>query len=175
MDREQFNVGIYAAIAKLSVRFKPKSAQKDYEGIQNTEFSDAFLLELRETLLADYDLQFSWELVQALWGWGPCQQTVAFLESMGIQRSGEGFWGFYLDGLIGAGWARRALFEIYSLCHEKRELSWARVAYGRLPEVWRLLKLRGFVWKDSDGVDSLCRRLSMRPSRRLEGVLLSGE
>ncbi len=174
MSKDNFYRIIYSALAKLSQGFKPQDKAQVFSNVENTEIDQDILELLKAKLFEKHDLRFVWSLVQSLWGERPCMQSAQFLESIGLQRSDTGYWGFYLDSLINAGYSRKALHEIKSTCKEKKDLEWARVAYRRLPSIWQALKVQGFRWSEADGVDALSQQLSVRPKITLSGTWLSG-
>jgi hypothetical protein len=116
-------------------------------------------------------LAIKWDLVQGLWGGAPDRACALVLEELGLTRATPGFWGLYLDALIAGGNARKALVEINRALVERPHLTWARLAWARLPLVWSALGVRGWTWAEDEGVTALLARLAERPRPKLAGLV----
>jgi hypothetical protein len=81
----------------------------------------------------------------------------------------------HLDALTQSGQARRALVEARRGLLANPQLLWARVAWARLPEIWRRLGVSGFAWREEDGVPALLERLAVRPRPKLAGMILAAD
>jgi hypothetical protein len=114
-----------------------------------------------------------WDLCQGLWGETQDAECVHTLEHLALTRASVGFWGLYLDALIASGRARRALAEVQAHLGVAKSLDFAVVAWRRLPVIWDALGMRGFAWREEDGVGALIVRLSERPRPKLAALLAS--
>jgi hypothetical protein len=112
-----------------------------------------------------------WDVIYALWGFAPDACCAAVLEELELTRLDFGFWGIYLDALVNAGRARRALVEVARALDVQPQLGWANAAYRRLPRIWQALGVHGFAWKQEDGVAALRSRLAARPQPKMAGLV----
>jgi|GEM_PF-2701015 len=121
------------------------------------------------------DQSVLWEMVQALWGAAPGQDCLDFLKKKQLTRATPGFWGIYLDAMLGVGQHRAALQEIRSTLKEHRQLPWASAAYARIPLVLELLSVRSFKWEEADGVAALLEKVSKRQAPLARGLFVGTE
>lgn len=120
------------------------------------------LYEQRETLVGGKDT--IWELTQALWGCDPGPSGAIFLRKLGLTRQTVGFWGIYLDCLIASGHFRKAKFEVYQVLKTVRSLEWGRIAWRRIPAIYKGMQWKAIDWTEDEGIHSLLEKLGQRPS-----------
>lgn len=132
------------------------------------------LVELDHTQAGALDLK--WNFIQALFSGsgGQDPRMVPLLEAMGLTDASPGFLGSYLDGLLAAGRSRRALVEMRRVLTARPHLAWAHVVWARLPRLWTMQRVHGFVWSEDDGVPSLLAKLAQRPRPKLAALVAVG-
>ena len=115
---------------------------------------------------------FREDLSYYLWHALGAQPMLKLLESAGVARMGDVYWGYYLDILLGMQNARRAWYEIRSTLTDRSDERWAAVAAARLPTICHKLKLQEITWEPSSGIPALVYKLSRRPPPTLGGFLV---
>jgi hypothetical protein len=112
-----------------------------------------------------------WFYLEALVAGGVPPQLGRELEVMGLHRAEPRFFGLYLDSLLSAGNARKALYAVTSTLPDHPSLDWAHVAMRRLPFIWQTLGMIGFSWQQEDGIPLLLKKLEERRPRKVSTLI----
>lgn len=173
-----FRKGVTTEILRIADRLTRQTSldEKDLvletRGNMRDRIPDAMMRRLlSQPLETPGEIQLFFDLLQGISAGRGGDDLLSLMEKRDLRRSSPAWFGFYLDTLLNCGFARKALAESVLLANQHQGLTWIRVIWHRLPQIWDQLGTEGFLWSEEDGTKEFVAQIKKRPKPLLKQFL----